>query len=135
MTSVDTLEGRKAQLADSIDSGEFFLSQMRTKVETLTSARDSVKSALAALEQEEKSLRVKQSKLNGLLISQYVLLFMCFAFTDRDLRVRHELEAARLNFKSAEDLLVASLVEKEQKCQKLENDIRILENRLRTTSL
>ncbi len=72
MTSVGTLEGRMAQLADSIDSGEFFLSQMRLKIETLTAKRDTMKSASAMLEQEEKNLRIKQSKLNGLLISQYV---------------------------------------------------------------
>lgn len=70
MNSVDTLDGRKAQLADTIDSGEFFLSQMRTKIEAMNTKRDSLKVTLAALEQEEKNFRIKQSKLNGLLISQ-----------------------------------------------------------------
>ncbi len=48
--------------------------------------------------------------------------------------MRQELEVARSNFKSAEDLLHASHIEKEQRCHKLESDIRNLENRLKMST-
>ena len=75
---MDDLDDKKVLLAESIDSGEFFLSQLRQKVSTLQNKRNTLKSTLNALEAEERSLKVKHSKLNGLSISQYVKTFHMF---------------------------------------------------------
>jgi hypothetical protein len=116
-----SIDGKKAELEESMSSGEFFLSQMRSKIDTLTKKRDSLKTSLAAIDGEERSLLVKQSKLNGILISQ-------------DMRIKQELDVARSGYRMAEDLLYASQIEKEEKCKKLENDIRNLQQRLRPPS-
>ncbi len=69
---MEDLDDRKILLAESIDSGEFFLSQLRQKLTALQNKRNSLKATLVSLESEERSLKVKHSKLNGLSISQYV---------------------------------------------------------------
>jgi len=69
---MEDLDDKKVLLAESIDSGEFFLGQLRQKISALQNKRNSLKSTLNSLEAEERSLKVKQSKLNGLSISQYV---------------------------------------------------------------
>ena len=72
---MEDLDDKKVLLAESIDSGEFFLSQLRQKVAALQSKRNSLKATLNSLESEERTLKVKHSKLNGLSISQYVNIF------------------------------------------------------------
>jgi hypothetical protein len=69
---MEDLDDRKILLAESIDSGEFFLAQLRQKVSVLQNKRNNLKATLNSLESEERSLKVKHSKLNGLSISQYV---------------------------------------------------------------
>ncbi len=75
---MEDLDDRKILLAESIDSGEFFLAQLRQKVSVLQNKRNNLKATLNSLESEERSLKVKHSKLNGLSISQYVR--KCFLF-------------------------------------------------------
>ena len=99
-----------------MDSGEFYLSGLRQKIAQLRAKRDSVKSTLGSLESEEQSLKVKLNKLQGLLLSQ-------------DLRNRQDLEAMKAHFKSAEELLWASRLEKEEKCKKLELDIESMKRK------
>lgn len=66
------IESKRTLLDESIDSGEFFLGQLRQRIQTLQTKRDTLKSSLAAVESEERTLRIQQNKLEGLLLSQYV---------------------------------------------------------------
>lgn len=109
----ESLTGRKTQIEESMDSAEFFLSGIRQKIGILQAKRDGLKSTLNSLESEERSLKVKMNKLQGLMISQ-------------ELRNRQDLEHARAQFKSSEELLWSSRVEKEDKCKKLETDIEAM---------
>jgi chromosome segregation ATPase len=68
---MNELDGRRTLLAESIDSGEFFLSQLRQKIANLEAKRNNLRTSLASIESEEKALKVKHSKLNGLVLSQY----------------------------------------------------------------
>jgi hypothetical protein len=111
-----SLEGRKAMIEEAIDSGEFFLSSLRNRVGNLQTKRDSLRSILGELQAEERSLKVKETKLNGLKISQ-------------DLRHRQELESAKADFKSSEELLWASKLEKEDKLKRLESELISLRKR------
>jgi hypothetical protein len=72
---MEDLDDKRTLLAESIDSGEFFLSQLRQKITALQARRNTLRASLSTLETEERSLKVKQSKLNGLSISQYVISF------------------------------------------------------------
>ena len=76
----ESLDNRRILLEESMDSGEFFLSQLRQRVETLQKKRDSLLSALNAVEREEKTLRIEQNKLQGLLLSQYVYVSDLFEY-------------------------------------------------------
>jgi phage shock protein A len=67
---MNELDGKRTLLAESIDSGEFFLSQLRNKISNLEAKRNGLRASLNAIEAEEKSLKVKHSKLNGLILSQ-----------------------------------------------------------------
>ena len=44
-------------------------------------------------------------------------------FSARTMRLKQDLDAARSSYQSAEELLWASRIEKEEKCRKLEQDI------------
>ena len=112
----NTLEGRKAQIEETMDSGEFFLSGMRTRISNLQTKRDSLKAVLSGLEAEERALRLKQTKLKGLQISQ-------------DLRHRQETESTKSEFRSSEELLWASKLDKEEKLKKLEIDVETLKKK------
>ena len=76
----ESLDNRRILLEESMDSGEFFLSQLRQRVETLQKKRDSLLSALNGVESEEKTLRIEQNKLQGLLLSQYVYVSDLFEY-------------------------------------------------------
>ena len=113
---MNELDGRRTLLAESIDSGEFFLSQLRQKISSLEAKRNNLKAALSTIEAEEKALKVKHSKLNGLVLSQ-------------DFKLKKELETTKFEFKAAEELIWESRLEKEQKCKKLEMDIENLKRK------
>lgn len=116
------LDGRKAIIEEAMDSGEFFLSGLRQRISGLQSRRDGLKSLLNSLESEERVLRVQHNKVQGALLSQ-------------DQRHRQEMEVLKSEFKTSEEVLWASRMEKEEKCRKLEIEIdsirrrRGLENR------
>lgn len=112
----NTLEGRKATIEETMDSGEFFLSGIRTRVKNLQIKRDSLKSAFSALEAEERTLKLKHTKLKGLQLSQ-------------DLRHRQERDAMRAEVRSSEDLLLASKLDKAEKLKRLEVDLGSLKKR------
>lgn len=109
----NTLEGRKATIEETIDSGEFFLAGIRARVSNLQTKRDSLKSTFSALESEERSLKLRHTKLKGLQISQ-------------DLRHRQEREATKAEFRTSEDLLLASKLDKAEKLKRLEVDLASL---------
>jgi hypothetical protein len=112
----DSLDERRTRIEQSIDSGEFFLSGLKQKLSLLQAKRDALKSTLNGLESEERNLKVKQNKLQGLLISQ-------------DSRQKREIEDAKAQYKSSEELLWASRFEKEEKCKKLALDIESIRKR------
>jgi hypothetical protein len=112
----NTLEGRKAQIEETMDSGEFFLSGMRTRISNLQTKRDSLKAVLSGLEAEERALKLKQTKLKGLQISQ-------------DSRHRQENESTKSEFRHSEELLWASKLDKEEKFRKLELDVETIKKK------
>jgi chromosome segregation ATPase len=107
---VSQLDGRKAFIEEAIDSGEFFLSSLRERISQLKSRRDGLKSVLTSLESEERLLKIQQNKIQGALLSQ-------------DLRHGQEVDSLRSAFESAEELLWASRMEKDDKCKKLEMEL------------
>jgi hypothetical protein len=116
MNDQSSLEGRRALIEEAMDSGEFFLSSIRNRVDTLQSKRDALRATLNDLHSEERSLKVTENMLKGLKISQ-------------DLRHRQEVERIKSEFKMSEELLWASKLEKEEKLKKLEVDVAALRRR------
>jgi hypothetical protein len=116
MQNDSSLEGRKAMIEETMDSGEFFLSSLRNRVSNLQSKRDALRATLNELTSEERTLKVRQNTLNGLKISQ-------------DLRHRQDMEAVKSEFHASEELLWASKMDKEEKLRKLEADVIALRKR------
>ncbi len=116
MQNDSSLEGRKAIIEETIDSGEFFLSNLRNRVSNLQAKRDALRATLSELTAEERSLKVRENTLNGLKIS-------------RDMQHRQDMEALKSQYKSVEELLWASTIEKQEKLAKFEADVITLRRR------
>lgn len=116
MNDQASLEGKRALIEETMDSGEFFLSSIRNRVDTLQAKRDSLRAALNELHNEERSLKVTENRLKGLKLSQ-------------DLRHRQEVERMKSEFKMSEELLWASKLEREEKLRKLDADLSALRRR------
>lgn len=111
-----TLEERKTFIEETMDSAEFFLSNLRNRLSNLQSKRDVLRSTLNELEAEEKSLKVKKNTLSGLKLSQ-------------DSRHRQDMEALKSELNSAQELLWASKIDKEEKLRRVEADVIALRKR------
>ena len=123
-----SLDSKRALLEESIDSGEFFLSQLRQRLQVLQSKHSGVTASLSTVQSEEKALRIQLNKLQGLMISQYVIsAFKEHFFSDQ--RSRQDVENLRNGFRSTEEHLWASRLDKEAKCKRLEGEIEALKRK------